>query len=158
MGIGCFLTIIATFVQTWSPKGNLGCFIGGRVLIGLGQGIALSKYSSSTTKIQANQTFYASCWSSLHRGTCASRNTWEDYGFLAALLLGRIIHRLLDQLCLLAPRSRARRVGLENGCHIPVRPFLPLISQYLRSRTLETCPRSSFDPQNISGKPILISL
>lgn len=42
MGIGCFLTIIATFMQTFSPKGNLGCFIGGRVLIGIGQGIALS--------------------------------------------------------------------------------------------------------------------
>lgn len=40
MGIGCFLTIIATFMQTFSP--NLGCFIAGRVVIGLGQGIALS--------------------------------------------------------------------------------------------------------------------
>lgn len=43
MGIGCALTIIATLVQTFSPRGNLGCFIGGRVIIGLGQGIALSK-------------------------------------------------------------------------------------------------------------------
>lgn len=45
MGIGCFLTIIATFMQTFAPKGNLGCFIGGRVIIGIGQGIALSIYS-----------------------------------------------------------------------------------------------------------------
>ena len=43
MAIGCFLTIIATFIQTFSPKGNLGVFIFGRVVIGLGQGIALSK-------------------------------------------------------------------------------------------------------------------
>ena len=43
MGIGCFLTIIATFIQTFSPKGKLACFIAGRVIIGLGQGIALSK-------------------------------------------------------------------------------------------------------------------
>lgn len=42
MGIGCFLTVIATFMQTFAPKGDLGVFIGGRVIIGLGQGIALS--------------------------------------------------------------------------------------------------------------------
>ncbi|TGO25273.1 hypothetical protein BPAE_0083g00050 [Botrytis paeoniae] len=42
MGIGCFLTIIATFVQCFAPRGNLNAFIGGRVIIGLGQGIALT--------------------------------------------------------------------------------------------------------------------
>lgn len=42
MGVGCFITIIATFLQTFAPYHNLGCFIGGRVLIGLGQGMALS--------------------------------------------------------------------------------------------------------------------
>lgn len=47
MGIGCFLTIIATFVQCFAPRGNLNTFIGGRVIIGLGQGIALSTYPSS---------------------------------------------------------------------------------------------------------------
>jgi hypothetical protein len=45
MGIGCFLTIIATFMQTFAPEHNLGVFIGGRVIIGLGQGIALSMFS-----------------------------------------------------------------------------------------------------------------
>ena len=44
MFIGAFLVIIATFMQTFSPYRNLGCFIGGRVLIGLGQGIALSMH------------------------------------------------------------------------------------------------------------------
>lgn len=43
MGIGCFVTIIATFMQTFAP--NVGVFIGGRVVIGLGQGIALSTCS-----------------------------------------------------------------------------------------------------------------
>ena len=43
---GAFLTIIATFMQTFSPKGQLGVFIAGRVVIGLGQGIALSAYST----------------------------------------------------------------------------------------------------------------
>lgn len=42
MGLGCFLTIIATFVQAFAPRHNLGAFIGGRVLIGIGQGLALS--------------------------------------------------------------------------------------------------------------------
>lgn len=42
MGIGCFVTIVATMIQTFSPKGSLGCFMAGRVIIGLGQGMALS--------------------------------------------------------------------------------------------------------------------
>lgn len=47
LGIGAFLTIIATFMQTFAPKGNMGMFIGGRVIIGIGQGIALSKSPTS---------------------------------------------------------------------------------------------------------------
>lgn len=43
MGIGCIITIVATFVQTFSPYHKLGVFIFGHVLIGLGQGTALSK-------------------------------------------------------------------------------------------------------------------
>ncbi|KAJ5806523.1 uncharacterized protein N7503_004125 [Penicillium pulvis] len=42
MGIGCAFVIVATFMQTFSPRGNIGCFIGGRALIGIGQGIALT--------------------------------------------------------------------------------------------------------------------
>ncbi|KAL7627857.1 hypothetical protein AAE478_002052 [Parahypoxylon ruwenzoriense] len=42
MGVGCFLTIAATFMQAFAPWHNLGCFIGGRVLIGIGQGMALT--------------------------------------------------------------------------------------------------------------------
>ncbi|KAH7022952.1 general substrate transporter [Ilyonectria destructans] len=42
MGIGCFITIIAALIQTFSPKGKLGVFIFGRVLIGIGQGTALT--------------------------------------------------------------------------------------------------------------------
>ncbi|QSZ30401.1 hypothetical protein DSL72_004924 [Monilinia vaccinii-corymbosi] len=42
MAIGCFVTIVATLIQTFSPRGQLGCFIAGRVIIGLGQGIALT--------------------------------------------------------------------------------------------------------------------
>lgn len=42
MAIGCFVTIIATFMQTFAPHHNLAVFIAGRVIIGLGQGIALT--------------------------------------------------------------------------------------------------------------------
>jgi len=42
MGLGCFITIIATFVQCFSPHHGIGVFIFGRVLIGIGQGMALT--------------------------------------------------------------------------------------------------------------------
>ncbi|QYS95358.1 MFS permease [Trichoderma simmonsii] len=42
MWTGCLLTVVATFMQTFAPRHNLGCFIAGRVLVGLGQGIALT--------------------------------------------------------------------------------------------------------------------
>ena len=42
MSVGCILVIIATFMQTFAPRGGIATFIGGRVLIGLGQGIALT--------------------------------------------------------------------------------------------------------------------
>jgi len=45
MGIGCFITIVATFIQAFAPYHNIGAFIGGRVLIGIGQGLALSMLS-----------------------------------------------------------------------------------------------------------------
>ena len=43
MAAGAVLVIIATFMQCFSPRGNIGVFIAGRVVIGLGQGLALSK-------------------------------------------------------------------------------------------------------------------
>ena len=42
MASGAVLVIIATFMQTFAPQGNIGAFIGGRVLIGIGQGLALT--------------------------------------------------------------------------------------------------------------------
>lgn len=44
MGTGCAMVIVATFMQTFSPRGNIGCFLAGRTIIGIGQGIALSKF------------------------------------------------------------------------------------------------------------------
>ncbi|KAL3480418.1 general substrate transporter [Aspergillus californicus] len=42
MGIGCVLVIVSTFMQTFAPRHNLGCFLAGRCIIGIGQGIALT--------------------------------------------------------------------------------------------------------------------
>ncbi|KAM5355148.1 hypothetical protein ACJ41O_001794 [Fusarium nematophilum] len=42
MFTGCFLTIIATFMQAFTPYHKIGVFIAGRVLIGIGQGLALT--------------------------------------------------------------------------------------------------------------------
>ncbi len=43
MCVGCVLVIIATFMQTFATRGNIGTFIGGRCIIGIGQGVALSE-------------------------------------------------------------------------------------------------------------------
>ncbi|KAI9655308.1 MAG: hypothetical protein M1821_005455 [Bathelium mastoideum] len=42
MAAGCVFVVVATLMQTFAPRGNIGCFIGGRVLIGIGQGLALT--------------------------------------------------------------------------------------------------------------------
>lgn len=42
MAIGCLLTIIATFIQTFAPYHKLAAFMAGRVMIGFGQGIAIT--------------------------------------------------------------------------------------------------------------------
>ncbi|KAK3203850.1 hypothetical protein GRF29_106g871128 [Pseudopithomyces chartarum] len=42
MAAGAVLVIIATFMQCFAPRGNIGVFIAGRVVIGLGQGLALT--------------------------------------------------------------------------------------------------------------------
>ncbi|KAF1830609.1 MFS sugar transporter-like protein [Decorospora gaudefroyi] len=42
MGTGAALVIIATLMQTFAPRGQIGIFIAGRVLIGIGQGLALT--------------------------------------------------------------------------------------------------------------------
>ncbi|KAM0417225.1 hypothetical protein ACHAPT_012802 [Fusarium lateritium] len=42
MGIGCVITIVATFIQTFTPRHKIGLFIFGRVLIGAGQAVAIT--------------------------------------------------------------------------------------------------------------------
>ncbi|KAK3311057.1 general substrate transporter [Chaetomium strumarium] len=42
MASGCILVIAATFMQTFSPRHNIACFLAGRCIIGIGQGVALT--------------------------------------------------------------------------------------------------------------------
>ncbi|KAG8159314.1 hypothetical protein KVR01_010975 [Diaporthe batatas] len=42
MGIGSFLIIISAILETCTPRGQIACFIVGRAVNGIGQGIALS--------------------------------------------------------------------------------------------------------------------
>ncbi|KAH8727484.1 general substrate transporter [Phaeosphaeriaceae sp. PMI808] len=42
MAVGAALVIVATFMQTFAPRGSIGVFIAGRVVIGIGQGLALT--------------------------------------------------------------------------------------------------------------------
>ncbi|OAK98957.1 general substrate transporter [Phaeosphaeriaceae sp. SRC1lsM3a] len=42
MAVGAALVIVATFMQAFAPRGNIGVFIAGRVIIGIGQGLALT--------------------------------------------------------------------------------------------------------------------
>lgn len=121
MGIGCAFVIVATFMQTFSPRGNIGCFIGGRALIGIGQGIALSTSRSRISLIQI-LTGFSSCRSYLYWRASPCRDQRKDYDLLADVLLCRLIHLLLDRLCM-HPGSSAGRMGLENDHYLPA--FLP---------------------------------
>ncbi|KAH6695341.1 quinate permease [Plectosphaerella plurivora] len=42
MFLGCALTIVATMMQAFTPHHKIGVFIAGRVIIGIGQGLALT--------------------------------------------------------------------------------------------------------------------
>lgn len=42
MAAGALCVIVATLMQTFAPRGQIGVFIAGRVLIGIGQGLALT--------------------------------------------------------------------------------------------------------------------
>lgn len=48
MAVGAFFVIVATLMQAFTPRGNVGVFIAGRVVIGLAQGLALSKWPELT--------------------------------------------------------------------------------------------------------------
>lgn len=47
MGIGTILIMISAILETCTPKGQIACFIVGRAVNGIGQGIALCTFQSS---------------------------------------------------------------------------------------------------------------
>jgi MFS family permease len=66
MMTGALCVIVATFMQCFTPKGNVGLFIGGRVLIGIGQGLALSTFLNILS-LYSFTNIHNSRWSRLHR-------------------------------------------------------------------------------------------
>lgn len=92
MGIGAILVIISTFLQTFSPQGSIGMFMAGRIIIGVGQGLALSKLLSSNVKQPTNGRF--SRWIHLYRRASPPGDSRQDHVSLANLLQCRIFHLL----------------------------------------------------------------
>lgn len=87
MAIGCALVIVATFIQTFAPQGNIGVFIAGRAIVGMGQGVALSKshdrvFAFGTDKI-------CSIGPNLYWRASSSRYKRQDYVVLANVLFRR---------------------------------------------------------------------
>lgn len=94
MGIGAILVIISTILQTFSPKGNVGMFMAGRIIIGVGQGLALSKLTlpfktvGNPSNVPRSRRIY------LHRRAGPPGDSWQDHVFVADLLQCRLIHLL----------------------------------------------------------------
>jgi MFS family permease len=88
MATGAALVIIATFMQTFTPRGNVACFIGGRVLIGMGQGLALSMLG---LRMLGTGLTCCSCWADLHWGDGAARDSRHHHVVLADVLLGWVV-------------------------------------------------------------------
>lgn len=105
MAIGAALTIIATFMQTFAPQHGFGCFIAGRVLIGLGQGIALSEFPCHFVSFPTSTNDAYSFWTYLYWRVSPTADQRKDHDFLANVLLGWLFYRLLDWLCLLQERA-----------------------------------------------------
>lgn len=70
MATGCILVIAATFMQCFAPRGNIACFLAGRCIIGIGQGIALSRFAigvlSRDDRVLTDAVLF-SCGSHLYR-------------------------------------------------------------------------------------------
>ena len=92
MGLGAILVIISTLLQTFAPKGNIGMFMAGRVIIGVGQGLALSKSRSSIIVDPTNNRFSRRIY--LHRRASAPRDSWQDHVAMADFLQCRLVHLL----------------------------------------------------------------
>lgn len=100
MGIGCFITVVATIIQTFAPRHKIGVFIFGRVLIGIGQGMALT----------AGSVFIGEVTPPEIRGKVMS--FWQ-------LFYCWFFHRVLGQLRLFVSQIYSCGLGLEDGSDVP---------------------------------------
>ena len=93
MGIGAILVIISTLLQTFSPRGNIGMFMAGRIIIGVGQGLALSKslpifFDRNSSDCRFSRRIH------LHRRASTPRDSRQDHVSVADLLQRRLVHLL----------------------------------------------------------------
>jgi MFS family permease len=93
MGIGAILVIISTLLQTFSPRGNIGMFMAGRIIIGVGQGLALSKSPPDVFRNPSDDWRF-SCRIDLYRRASSPRDSWQDHVSVADFLQCRLVHLL----------------------------------------------------------------
>lgn len=94
MGIGAILVIISTILQTFSPKGNVGMFMAGRIIIGVGQGLALSKLTLPFKTVRNPSNVPRSRRIYLHRRAGPPGDSWKNHVSMADFLQCRLVHLL----------------------------------------------------------------
>jgi MFS family permease len=100
MAAGAVLVIIATIMQAFSPRHKIGVFIGGRVIIGVGQGLALSIYHLFPFELEDTLTMFGSRRPRIYQRAGTNRNSRRDYDLLADVLQCGFLYRILGALCM----------------------------------------------------------
>jgi hypothetical protein len=141
MGIGAILVIISTLLQIFSPRGNIGMFMAGRIIIGVGQGLALSKsplptFSEThlmTADLAAGSIYIGELAPQEIRGKIMS--LWQTFYSVGSFICCKNQSKCPNapQQMLTSPslgklwlpeehrrQRKPRRMGLEDGRHIPI--------------------------------------
>ncbi|GIJ98635.1 hypothetical protein Aspvir_000753 [Aspergillus viridinutans] len=129
MGLGCFITIIAAFIQTFAPEHKVGIFILGRVIIGIGQGMALTAgpiYIGEITPAHIRgkvMSFWQLFWSVgsflaywINYGTAKRSATLRNWDWKIVVLLQIIVPFLI--ICQLPFMPESPRWYIQKGNRI----------------------------------------
>ncbi|CAK7227506.1 hypothetical protein SBRCBS47491_006592 [Sporothrix bragantina] len=131
MFIGCFFGVIGAFLQTFAPYHALGCFITGRVLLGVGQGLCacagpvylgeISPAEIRGTLMSFWQTNYSvgafiAFWANY--GTTPRIHSMKDWSWKMVVLLQILIPILIMfqvPFCVESPRWLVQRGHIEKA-------------------------------------------